>query len=163
MPAAWSEGRLGWFQLGEACGSPIEVPLKIGLSRLRLLVVHVLRSKATRMTRQAAERWPPAVTLEDGGYLPIEARAASIFDFTASRLKLAPFCIGGNSIAVIASFSTCCWTNTNRQNSYLNHWKYSCDPDFVPLSGQPVRSNGSRRRLVKYGTSALVLSPSQPA
>jgi hypothetical protein len=24
------------------------------------------------------------------------------------RLKLAPFCIGGNSIAVIASFSTCC-------------------------------------------------------
>jgi hypothetical protein len=41
-------------------------------------------------------------------YLAIEARAASIFAFTASRLKLAPFCIGGNSIAVIASFSTCC-------------------------------------------------------
>src|SRR5258707_14832587 len=43
-----------------------------------------------------------------GGYLPTAARAASIFAFTASRLKLAPLCIGGNSIAVIASFSTCC-------------------------------------------------------
>ena len=41
-------------------------------------------------------------------YLAIAALAASIFAFTASRLKLAPFCIGGNSIAVIASFSTCC-------------------------------------------------------
>src|SRR5215218_7332082 len=82
-------------------------------------------------------------------YLPIAVLAASIFAFTASRLKLAPLCIGGNSIAVMASFSTCCWTNTKRQNSYLNHWKYSCDPDLVPLSGQPVRSNGSRRRLVR--------------
>jgi hypothetical protein len=41
-------------------------------------------------------------------YLDIAALAASIFAFTASRLKLAPFCIGGNSTAVIASFSTCC-------------------------------------------------------
>ncbi len=41
-------------------------------------------------------------------YLAIEAWAAAIFAFTASRLKLAPLCIGGNSIAVIASFSTCC-------------------------------------------------------
>src|SRR5207302_1510814 len=82
-------------------------------------------------------------------YFAIAILAASIFPFTASRLKLAPFCIGGNSIAVIASFSTCCWTNTKRQNSYLNHWKYSCDPALLPLSGQPVRSNGSRRRLVR--------------
>ena len=57
-------------------------------------------------------------------YLATEAWAAAIFAFTASRLKLAPFCIGGNSIAVIASFSTCCWTNTKRQNSYLNQSKY---------------------------------------
>jgi len=41
-------------------------------------------------------------------YLAIADLAASIFAFTASRLKLAPFCMGGNSIAVIASFSTCC-------------------------------------------------------
>src|SRR3954454_16649430 len=95
-------------------------------------------------------------------YLAIAAWAAAIFALTASRLKLAPFCIGGNSIAVIASFSTSCWTKTKRQNSYLNHWKYSCDPSFVPSLGQPVRSNGSRRRLVMYGTSGLVLSPSQP-
>src|SRR5215213_8504214 len=96
-------------------------------------------------------------------YLPIAVLAASIFAFTASRLKLAPFCIGGNSIAVMASFSTCCWTKTKRQNSYLNHWKYSCEPALVPFSGHPVRSKGSRRRLVRYGTSTLVLSPSQPA
>src|SRR6478672_7352797 len=95
-------------------------------------------------------------------YLLIAALAASIFAFTASRLKLAPFCIGGNSIAVIASFSTCCCTNTKRQNSYLNQSKYCCAPSFEPLSGQPVRSNGSRRRLIRYGTSTLVFSPSQP-
>jgi hypothetical protein len=41
-------------------------------------------------------------------YLVIAPLAASIFAFTASRLKLAPFCIGGNSMAVMASFSTCC-------------------------------------------------------
>ena len=41
-------------------------------------------------------------------YFPVAARAAWIFAFTASRLKLAPFCIGGNSIAVMASFSTSC-------------------------------------------------------
>ena len=41
-------------------------------------------------------------------YFAIAALAASIFAFTASRLKLAPLCIGGNSTAVIASFSTCC-------------------------------------------------------
>src|SRR5262249_35010265 len=89
-------------------------------------------------------------------------RAASIFAFTDSRLKLAPFCIGGNSIAVCASSSTFCWTNTKRQNSYLNQSKYCCAPSFVPLSGQPVRSNGSRRRLVRNGTSTLDFSPSQP-
>ena len=44
--------------------------------------------------------------------------ASSICAFTASRLKLAPFCIGGYSIAVLASFATSCWTNTKRQNSY---------------------------------------------
>src|SRR5467141_1322807 len=82
-------------------------------------------------------------------YLAIAAWADAIFAFTASRLKLAPFCIGGNSIAVIASFSTSFWTNTKRQNSYLNQSKYCCAPYLVPLSGQPVRSNGSRRRLIR--------------
>jgi hypothetical protein len=43
-----------------------------------------------------------------GGYLAYAALAASIFSFTALKLKLAPLCMGGNSIAVIASFSTCC-------------------------------------------------------
>src|SRR2546421_10819654 len=82
-------------------------------------------------------------------YFAIAALAASIFAFTASRLKLAPRCIGGNSIAVIASFATCCWTNTKRQNSNLNQSKYCWAPSLVPLLGQPVRSKGSRRRLIR--------------
>ena len=32
----------------------------------------------------------------------------------------------------------------------------------IPLSGQAVRSNGSRRKLTKTGTSQWVFSPSQP-
>ena len=72
-------------------------------------------------------------------YLAIAFLAAAIFAFTASRLKLAPFCIGGNSIAVIASFSTCCWTNTKRQNSYLNQSKYCCAPYLGPAIG-PARA-----------------------
>lgn len=45
-------------------------------------------------------------------YFPAACAAItfSIWSFTASRLKLAPFCIGGNSIAVWASLATCCWT-----------------------------------------------------
>src|SRR5262245_20310717 len=43
--------------------------------------------------------------------------ALSICSFTASRLKLAPFCIGGKSIAVCASLPTSCCTSTKRQNS----------------------------------------------
>src|SRR5438874_13513306 len=95
-------------------------------------------------------------------YLATDSLAAAIWALTASRLKLAPLCMGGNSTAVCASFSTCCWTNTKRQNSYLNQSKYCCAPYFVPLSGQPVRSKGSRRRLTSVGTSSFVLSPSQP-
>src|SRR6266702_427292 len=95
-------------------------------------------------------------------YLAIAFLAAAIFSFTASRLKLAPFCIGGNSIAVIASFSTTSWTSTKRQNSYLYHSQYCSEPFLVRFSGKPVRSNGSRRRLMIAGTSGLILSPSQP-
>ena len=35
----------------------------------------------------------------------------------------------------LASLPTSCWTNTKRQNSYLNQSKYCCAPSFVPLSG----------------------------
>src|ERR1700693_6073065 len=117
---------------------------------------HRQRMLQVMLVRGAPRVWGARNELQRA-YLATEAWAAAIFAFTASRLKLAPFCIGGNSIAVIASFSTCCWTNTKRQNSYLNQSKYCCAPNFVPLSGQPVRSNGSRRRLVRVGTSSLVL------
>jgi hypothetical protein len=63
-------------------------------------------------------------------YLPTPLLAASaciirfaISAFTASRLKLAPFCIGGYSMKVCSALPTTSWTNTNRQNSYLNHSK----------------------------------------
>ena len=48
------------------------------------------------------------MTIINTAYFAIAVLAASIFAFTASRLKLAPFCIGGNAIAVMASFSTSC-------------------------------------------------------
>ncbi len=45
-------------------------------------------------------------------YFPAcDCMAFSICSLTASRLKLAPFCIGGNSIAVWASFPTSCCAN----------------------------------------------------
>jgi len=51
-------------------------------------------------------------------YLPAcDCIAFSICSLTVSRLKLAPFCIGGKSIAVWASFPTSCCTNWKRQNS----------------------------------------------
>src|SRR5215831_4661226 len=46
-----------------------------------------------------------------------DCMAFSICSLTASRLKLAPFCIGGKSIAVWASLATSCCTSTKRQNS----------------------------------------------
>src|SRR5258706_11900918 len=96
-------------------------------------------------------------------YWPVPLLAASacaiffaISAFTASKLKLAPFCMGGYSRKVWSSLPITCWTKTKRQNSYWNHVKYDWPPSFVPLSGQPVRSNGSRRRLVRIGTSQWV-------
>jgi hypothetical protein len=49
-----------------------------------------------------------------------ECSAFWICSFTASMLKLAPFCIGGNSIRVWAALATSCCTKTKRQNSYTN-------------------------------------------
>ena len=80
-------------------------------------------------------------------YWPVPLAAAcacSIFfaisALTASRLKLAPFCIGGYSRKVWSSLPITCWTNTKRQNWNLNQSKYCCAPSFVPLFGQPWRS-----------------------
>lgn len=52
-----------------------------------------------------------------GHLLACAAMAASIWALTASMLKLAPFCIGGYSMKVIAPLPTSCWTKTKRQNS----------------------------------------------
>jgi hypothetical protein len=50
----------------------------------------------------------------------LAASACCIFfvisSFTASRLKLAPFCIGGYSRKVWSSLPITCWTKTKRQN-----------------------------------------------
>src|SRR5262245_21205038 len=78
----------------------------------------------TRQRRRSVPRlacnYPLAVppAQQSSVHLPVAwaAMAASIWAFTASRLKLAPFCMGGKSIAVFASSPTTCCTNTKRQN-----------------------------------------------
>jgi hypothetical protein len=51
-------------------------------------------------------------------YSPLRAfMALRICRLTASRLKLAGACIGGNSTNVWPSFATTCWTKTKRQIS----------------------------------------------
>src|SRR5213595_858567 len=55
--------------------------------------------------------------LTSWAYLACAAIAFSICALTASRLKLAPFCIGGYSIAVWATLPTSFCTNWKRQNS----------------------------------------------
>src|SRR5258708_12860766 len=46
-------------------------------------------------------------------YLAMDAWAAAIFAFTASRLKLAPLCIRGNCTPLLPPFSTSRSTHTN--------------------------------------------------
>src|SRR6267378_5970552 len=96
-------------------------------------------------------------------YWPVPLAAAcacSIFfaisAFTASRLKLAPRCIGGYSRKVWSSLPITCWTKTKRQNWNLNQSKYCCAPSFVPLLGQPWRSNGSSRFFFKDAATTEV-------
>ena len=71
------------------------------------------------------------------GYCLLGDRPPSLRDFRFHSIEIeaCAFCIGGNSIAVMASFSTCCWTNTKRQNSYLNQSKYCCAPYFGAAIG----------------------------
>ena len=72
-------------------------------------------------------------------YLPIAARAASIFAFTASRLKLAPFCIGGNSMAVMMSFSTSLLDEHEAPEFVLEPVEVLLRPGFGPALG-PARA-----------------------
>src|SRR5258707_7167638 len=67
---------------------------------------------------------------------PLLAASASciffaISAFTASRLKLAPVCIGGKSLKVWSSFPITRLANTNNHNCYFNQSKYFCAPSFV--------------------------------
>src|SRR4051812_21147471 len=63
-----------------------------GASGVPSIVVVAFSAKGTGGTA-------PPVPSAHRLYLAIAAEAAAIFAFTALRLKLAPFCIGGNSIA----------------------------------------------------------------
>jgi hypothetical protein len=76
-------------------------------------------------------------------------------------LKLAPFCIGGYSTAVIASFATCCWTNTKRQNSYWNQLKYSCAPSWCRFPASRALER-IETQVDQVGHVDVGLSPSQP-
>src|SRR6185312_7172385 len=86
----------------------------IACPSLRLLVSRLLaaRDQTFRFFRLVLLDRPSGRPLEapDGNhyFAGCAAIAFSICAFTASKLKLAPFCMGGNSIAVWASFATCC-------------------------------------------------------
>ena len=75
----------------------------------------VLMCKGGRPLRTARHELKPL-----SAYLECAAMAFSICALTASRLKLAPFCIGGYSIAVWATLATSFCTNWKRQNSKAN-------------------------------------------
>src|ERR1700731_2002922 len=79
----------------------------IGTFPVRVLFVAERRHRPIRQAVHVRARYE-GQSQSRRASLEIEAWAAAIFAFTASRLKLAPFSIGGNSIAVIASFSTFC-------------------------------------------------------
>src|SRR5438094_9867193 len=69
---------------------------------------------------------------------PLLAASASciffpISAFTASRLKLAPSCIGGESWKVWSSLHITCWTNTKSHNLNLNQTNNYRQPLFLPL------------------------------
>ena len=93
------------------------VPIPATRSTLTKAAAHVRLDRVVRMVAVCRNSAIP-------NYWPCLAMASAIFAFIASRLKLAPFCAGGNSIAVIASFATSRWTNTNRQNSSANQSQY---------------------------------------
>src|SRR4029077_15936366 len=71
--------------------------------------------------------------------------ASWIFCFTASRLNVAGACIGGELIAVSASFATYCCTRTRRQNSRAKKSFVYAGALLFQLSPRRfgVRSNGS--------------------
>ncbi len=75
------------------------------------------------------------------------------FSLTASRLKLAPGCMGGKLSAVYAGLAASCWTKTNRQNSNVHQSLANND------SPMPIFSNGSGRRLKIPGQSNLTFAP----
>jgi len=88
-------------------GSPRDVaegPIASCSAQNAIATQEIFRGRSLRSTR----------------YFACAAIAFSICSLTASRLKLAPFCMGGNSIAVWPSFATSCCTNTPRQNWYAN-------------------------------------------
>ena len=62
--------------------------------------------------------------------------AASICAFTASRLKLAPFCIGGILDGRLGELRHFLLDEHEAPELVLEPLKYSCAPSSVPLSGQ---------------------------
>src|SRR2546428_13382042 len=96
---------------------------------------------------------PPTVKVIPG-YLPVPLLAASasaiffpISALIASRLKLAPRCIGGKTREVWVFFALVCWTNKKGQNSYFNQSKDYFPPSFLPFFGQPGGSHGSKAKV----------------
>ena len=76
-------------------------------------------------------------------------------------LKLAPFCIGGNSMKVLASFADFLLHKDKAPELDRRTSRSRRATRVLPLD-MPVRSNGSRRRLTRIGQSTFTVAPSQP-
>ena len=76
-------------------------------------------------------------------------------------LKLAPFCIGGNSMKRLGGLRH--FLLHEDETPELVHEPVVVGQRAVVLPlDMPVRSNGSRRRLTRIGQSTLSVAPSQP-
>jgi len=78
-------------------------------------------------------------------YLAIDAAASAIFAFTASRLKLAPFCIGGELDRRHGQLLHLLLDKHERQNSYLNQSKYCWAPYLCRYQPSPCARMDRRR------------------
>ena len=119
-PVAGSRRRLQPERPQEHGRQRLPVLLRGELAPLAIPALRRTSATDVRVAQKMPGRQAPARYRNDflrEAYWPCAARAFSSCALTASRLKLAPGCIGGNSIAVCATFATSCCTNTKRQNS----------------------------------------------
>ncbi len=95
-------------------------------------------------------------------YFAIAVLAASIFAFTESRLKLAPFCIGGNSTAVMGQLLDLLLNEHEAPELIFELVEVLLRAVFGPAI-MPARSlERIQAKIGQVGHVNLLFSPSQP-